>query len=132
MRYLLDTHAVIWYFQNSSELPQEIMEIIQSTENDVYICSISLWEIAIKVNLKKLKLDIAFDELIKDIKNRDFGILQIEDTYLQGLSSLPFIHKDPFDRLLIAAALADDLTIITVDENIQKYDVPWIWQRSSP
>ena len=61
------------------------------------------------------------------IKNRDFDILQIEDAYLKGLSSLPYIHKDPFDRLIISTALAEDLTIMTIDENIHKYDVSWIW-----
>jgi len=127
MRYLLDTHTVIWYFQNSSELPQKVKEIIKLSENEIYICSISLWEIAIKVNLGRLTLSITFDELIEDIKNRDFEILQIEDNYLQGLSSLPFIHRDPFDRLLISTALVENLTILTIDENIQKYGVSWIW-----
>ena len=127
MRYLLDTHAVIWYFQDSSELPRGIKEIINSNENDIYVSSVSLWEIAIKVSLEKLKLKFTFEELTKDVRNRDFCILQIEDEYLRGLSSLPFIHKDPFDRLIISTALTDDLTIVTIDENIQKYDVPWIW-----
>ena len=127
MRYLLDTHALIWYFENSSELPQKIKEIISSTENKKYICSMSFWEIAIKLNLGKLKVGFTLSELINDVKSRDFNILQIEDEYLNGLSSLPFIHKDPFDRLLISTALAESLSIITIDENIQKYDVSWIW-----
>ena len=127
MRYLLDTHALIWYFENSSELPQKIKEIIKQTKNDLYVCSISLWEIAIKINLGKLRVGFTFDQLIEDIKKRDFAILQIEDEYLRGLSSLPFIHKDPFDRLLVSTALAENLTIITIDGDIQKYDVSWIW-----
>jgi PIN domain nuclease of toxin-antitoxin system len=65
--------------------------------------------------------------LLNDIKTRDFNILQIEDEYLNGLSALPYIHKDPFDRLIISTALVEDITIITIDENIQKYDIPWIW-----
>ena len=127
MRYLLDTHALIWFYEDSSELPQKIKETVLLDSNEKYICSASLWEIAIKLNLGKLKISFTFDELISDIRIRNFHILQIEDGYLNGLSSLPFIHKDPFDRLLIATALAEDLTIITIDENIQKYDVPWIW-----
>ena len=63
MRYLLDTHALIWYFENSPDLPQKIKEIIKIPENEVYACSISFLEIAIKINLGKLTLSFAFDEL---------------------------------------------------------------------
>ena len=107
MRYLLDTHALIWFYEDSSELPQKIKETVLLDSNEKYICSASLWEIAIKVNLGKLKISFTFDELINDIRIRNFHILQIEDGYLNGLSSLPFIHKDPFDRMLISAALAE-------------------------
>ena len=127
MKYLLDTHAIIWYFEDSPELPQKITELIDNPEISIYICSISFWEIAIKINSGKLKLNIAFDDLLINIKNRDFNILQIEDEHLNKLSKLPFLHKDPFDRLIISSALAEDLTIITIDGNIQKYDISWIW-----
>jgi len=126
---LLDTHAIIWYLEDLPKIPQEMKEIIKLSENNIYICSISLWEIAIKINLGKLDLALTFDELLNEIKNSDFIILQIEDEYLKGLSSLPYLHKDPFDRLIISTALAEDLTIITIDENIQKYDVNWIWEK---
>ena len=127
MSYLLDTHAVIWYFENSLELPGKIEELIDDPTISIYICSISLWEIAIKINLGKLNLRLPLKKLLGNISSSDFNILQIEDEYLNGLSELPFIHKDPFDRLLIATAIAEDLTIITADENIQKYDVSWVW-----
>ena len=127
MKYLLDTHAVIWYLEDSPELPKKITELIDDPEISIYICSVSLWEVAIKMNLSKLELNLPFDELLNSIKNGDFNILQVEDEYLRRLSSLPFIHKDPFDRLIISTALTDNLTIITIDENIQKYDVPWVW-----
>ena len=127
MRYLLDTHAIIWYFENSPQLPQTMKELIKSPENDIYVCSVSLWEIAIKINLGKLKLSITFDELVRDVKRSDFSVLQIEDEHLLKLSELPFIHKDPFDRMIISAALAESLTIITIDENIKKYGAHWTW-----
>jgi PIN domain nuclease of toxin-antitoxin system len=127
MKYLLDTHAIIWYFEASPELPKKIRDIIHNNETSIYISSVSLWEIAIKINLGKLNLKLQLDELLSIIKNRDFNILQIEDEYLTGLSVLPYIHKDPFDRLLISTALSDNLTIITIDENIQKYNVNWVW-----
>jgi len=91
------------------------------------ICAVSLWEIAIKMSLSKLELKLPFDEFLSNIKKSDFEILQIEDGYLKKLLELPFVHKDPFDRLIISTAIAEDLTIITIDENIQKYDVKWVW-----
>ena len=128
MKYLLDTHAVIWYFENSAKLSPTAEKLIDTDANIKYIHAVSLWEISIKMNLGKLNLKIPLNELLNIIKNRDFNILQIENEYLNGLAALAYIHKDPCDRLIIATALAEDLTIITVDENIQKYHVSWIWQ----
>jgi len=127
MRYLLDTHAVIWFFEKSSMLPNKIREIIINPENDIYICSISMWEIALKVNTGKLEMQLSLEDLLNHIKQRDYGILQIEDEYLNKLSSLPPIHKDPFDRMIITSALVEDLTIITKDKNIKDYASSWIW-----
>ena len=128
MRYLLDTHAVIWYFEDSPELPNKITELIDNPDNGICICSVSLWEIAIKMKLGKLVISLPFNELLNTINSRDFIILQLENDYLLNLYDLPFLHKDPFDRLIISTALAENLTIITIDKNIQKYNVPWIWQ----
>ncbi|MCL2056453.1 MAG: type II toxin-antitoxin system VapC family toxin [Oscillospiraceae bacterium] len=127
MRYLLDTHAIIWHFDDSSKLTQKAAGIIDNPKNRVYISYVSLWEIVIKISIGKLDVDFTLDQLLYAIKDNDFDILQIEDKYLQQLSTLPFIHKDPFDRLLVSTALAENLTIITTDENVRKYDVEWIW-----
>ena len=127
MKYLLDTHTIIWYLEDLPKIPLKTKEIIELSDNDIYICSVSLWEIVIKMNLGKLKLSLSLDELFTAIKNSDISILQIENEYMKKLSLLPDIHKDPFDRLVIATALAEDLTIITTDENIHKYDVSWVW-----
>jgi PIN domain nuclease of toxin-antitoxin system len=108
-------------------MPSNIKEIVAFPPNNIYIHSISLWEIAIKINIGKLKLHWTLDELLFQIKNSEFKILQIKDEYLKNLNNLPYIHKDPFDRLLISSALIEYLTIITIDENIQKYDVSWVW-----
>ena len=79
------------------------------------------------MNLGKLNLKLPLDKLLLDIKTGGFNVLQVENDYLTKLLQLPYIHKDPFDRLLISTALVEGLAIITIDENIQKYDVPWIW-----
>ena len=125
MKYLMDTHAIIWHFEGSLKFTPTVNKIIDNSK--IFISAVSLWEITIKLNLRKLSVSFTISELLNDIKKRDLTILQIENAYLTGLSELPFIHKDPFDRLLIATALAEDLSIITIDENIQKYDVPWVW-----
>ena len=127
MKYLLDTHTVLWYLGNSPSLSIKVKEIIINRENSVSVCSISLWEAAIKANLGKLKSNLTFEEFLNKIENSDFEILQIKEKYLRRLSVLPFIHKDPFDRLLIAIALVENLTILTADENVRKYEVSWMW-----
>ena len=127
MGYLLDTHAVIWLADSPSKIPQKIKDIILMPNNEIYISSISLWEIAIKMSIGKLSMDISLNELFNAVENSGFNILHISKEHLLTLSGLPILHKDPFDRLLIATALAEGLTIITIDENIQKYEVLWIW-----
>jgi len=127
MKYLIDTHVIIWLAKDAHELPKSIKGLIENVENDIYISAASLWEIAIKINLRKLDLKLPLDKLLHDIRTSGFNVLQIEDNYLSKLLQLPYIHKDPFDRLLISTALAEGLTVVTIDENIQKYDVPWIW-----
>ncbi|MCL2188327.1 MAG: type II toxin-antitoxin system VapC family toxin [Defluviitaleaceae bacterium] len=127
MSYLLDTHVLIWYFEDSVNLPIKISRIIDDPTCPKYICVASLWEILIKLNIGKLDMRLSFDALIDAIERSDLSVISIKNDHLKGLSKLPFIHKDPFDRLIISTALAEDLTIITIDENIQKYNVPWIW-----
>jgi len=127
MRYLLDTHAVIWHLEDSLRLSQRTSEILANRSNRLCISSVSLWETAIKVNMGKLELKTTFNEFIDEIRNSEFEILQIKDEYLKKLSILPSVHKDPFDRLLLATALVENLTIITADDNVRRYGVPCIW-----
>jgi PIN domain nuclease of toxin-antitoxin system len=127
MKYLLDTHVVIWYLEDSSNLSGKVKEIIDDPENDIFIYSVSLWEIAIKMNLGKLRLDLTLDELLAYVNSNYFTILHIKDKHLHELMGLPFFHKDPFDRLIISAAVSEKLTVISIDNYIRKYDVQWIW-----
>ena len=70
---------------------------------------------------------MTFDELVDVLRSGDFDFIQIEDDHLSGVLKLPLFHKDPFDRLLISTSIVEKMTFITIDENIQKYDIPWIW-----
>ena len=87
----------------------------------------SLWEVAIKMNIGKYKFEGGFTAFRTLVKNNGFIVLPINDEYMERLSTIPLIHRDPFDRLIISTALVEDLTIVTADENIHKYDVSWIW-----
>jgi PIN domain nuclease of toxin-antitoxin system len=127
MKYLLDTHTLIWLSEKSPKLSRRVQELFVDRKNSIYISPASLWEIAIKVSLGKLELRSTYREFLNNVKSSDFEMLQIKDDYLEKLPDLPFVHRDPFDRLLIVTALSEGLTIITVDDNIQRYSVPCIW-----
>ena len=128
MRYLLDTHTIIWITGiDDWKLSQRSKEIILSGTSDLSVSIISLWEIALKVNKGKLDLGITLDELIGKIQESRITMTPISAKHILGLSDLPHIHNDPFDRLLISTAIAENMTILTADENIQQYSVRWVW-----
>jgi PIN domain nuclease of toxin-antitoxin system len=96
--------------------------------DEVYVNIASVWEYGIKNSLGKLSLSFGgVKEFLKEIHNNGFELTGIKPCYIKIVETLPFIHRDPFDRLLVAAALKDDMVIITADENIQKYEVKWVW-----
>ena len=127
MRYLLDTHVALWLFEGNKKLSQTALDIISDADNEIYVNVVSAWEVAIKVSLNKLDFDGGSEAFLHAIETNNIDLLGIKGNYAKIVEKLPFIHSDPFDRLIISSALAEDLTIITIDDNIQKYNVPWIW-----
>ena len=125
---LLDTHILYWFFFEDEKLPNSLKEQIES-EKDVYISIVTFWELAIKSSLGKMKLPVSVSSLMKDCTECEFKILPITDAHLDKLSDLPWIHRDPFDRLLICQAQAEGLTLITADESIRKYELNMLWGR---
>jgi len=123
MTYLLDTHVLIWYMQGNSQLSRNFISEIQSPTNVILISKASLWEIAIKVSIGKLKLETSFDELKKYLENNLFMELEFDYNDLQQLTTLPFHHQDPFDRLIISQAINRDLTLVIDDNKFQNYPV---------
>ena len=125
--YLLDTHAVIWYIEGDQQLSQNAKSAIESMGSRNYVSIASLWEIAIKINLGKLKLKTEFNQILKKIEGNSFELLPIsfEDTSL--ISRLPLLHRDPFDRILVAQAVNNKLTILTRDPHVSSYNVGTIW-----
>ncbi|MEV6272986.1 type II toxin-antitoxin system VapC family toxin [Kribbella sp. NPDC051936] len=119
-RLLLDTHILLWWLAGSPELSDQIKERID-TELEVYVSSASVWELSIKQAAGKLTLP---DDFIKWIRQGGLSELPITMQHADLAGRLPLIHRDPFDRVLVAQALAERLTLVTRDGLIQKYDVP--------
>ncbi|HJZ06234.1 hypothetical protein A2634_02185 [Candidatus Amesbacteria bacterium RIFCSPHIGHO2_01_FULL_48_32] len=118
MRYLLDTHVFIWWSENSSRLNPKFKQMISHPDNSIYLSICSLWEMAIKASLRKLRLKSNFQDLPQLY---DFEILPIKMDHLIHLIQLPYLHKDPFDRMLISQSKSESLTLLTSDPKVQAY-----------
>ena len=128
MRYLLDTHILIWHFEGNEKLTHKIREdILFNAKSQIFVSISSLWEIAIKMNIGKYDFEGGFSAFYKLVNDNEFDIVPIKLKHMELLSDLPLIHRDPFDRIIIATSLVEDMLIVTADENIQKYSVPWVW-----
>ena len=123
MKYLLDTHVLLWYIEDSDKLRETMVYIIEDVNSQKYVSIASLWEFSIKYGMGKLQFDGGLSHLWDIITTNGFTILPITQAHLASMIHLPFIHRDPFDRLLIATARADGMTLLTADENIHQYDV---------
>lgn len=128
MQLLLDTHTFIWFISGDQALPQRALNAIKDTDNKCYISIASIWEIAIKFSLKKLELKSDFDNIIDFLAANDIEILPINFQHLQKVITLEFHHRDPFDRIIIAQGLVENLTIITKDENFPRYTDRLLWK----
>ena len=125
--YLLDTHTAIWFFTNDSKLSSTADQIISDRTNLIYMSVVSAWELTIKISIGKLRFPGDAAGFINAAKSNDITILPIDTEHLTILKDLPHIHRDPFDRLIIASAQAEQMTLITADDNIARYDVPIVW-----
>jgi PIN domain nuclease of toxin-antitoxin system len=125
--YLLDTHTAIWFFNGNESLSQTATSIIRDLSNDVYISISSVWELAIKIGIGKLDFAGKAAGFVRLAEKNEIALLPITTPHLTVLESLPMIHRDPFDRLLVATAIAEQMTLITADANIARYDVSQVW-----
>jgi len=127
MNNLIDTHALIWFLNGDSNLSENARKLIETKNAINFISIASLWEISFKVSLGKLELNAPFSNLAYQLEINGFQILPItfEDTLI--LSSLPFLHRDPFDRIIITQAQSNNLSIISKDQYFQSYQVKLTW-----
>ena len=128
MQALLDTSTFLWFIGGSKKLSVEARKIIENFDNALFMSVASLWEIAIKISIGKLTLSEPFDHLIpQKIKENEIDILQINLTHLSEMMKLPFHHRDPFDRLIIAQGISEKLPVIAGDEEFGNYQIDIIW-----
>lgn len=120
MRLLLDTHVVIWWLADDPRLTEEIKVLIDD-EPQVYVSAVTIWEVAIKQAIGKLKEPADLPERIRDAEFRE---LPVAFDHAMAAGRLPAIHRDPFDRMLVAQASREGLTLVTADAEIRKYEVP--------
>jgi PIN domain nuclease of toxin-antitoxin system len=127
MKVLLDTHAFLWFLGGNTELSNQARNVIENPEYEKYVSIASFWEIAIKSSLGKLTLDVPFSELKTEGLKNSFQILPITFQDTLHLTTLPFHHRDPFDRIIISQAKENNLTLISCDDNFEQYDVNLLW-----
>ena len=128
MTYLLDTHALIWYIGGDKKLSTHARALIDDEENDLFVSNATLWEMAIKFSLGKLDLGKPFAEMFPhQLEINSINILTITVDHLKAVTKLPFHHRDPFDRLIIAQSQVEKLPIISVDSLFDEYNIDREW-----
>ena len=128
MRYLLDTHSLIWFIGGEPQLSAHARQLMDNETNELFVSVASLWEMAIKFSIGKLNLEQPFDEMFPEqLENNSIEILGITLDHLKAVCNLPFHHRDPFDRLIIAQAQVEQLPIISVDTVFDDYGVKREW-----
>jgi PIN domain nuclease of toxin-antitoxin system len=129
LRLLLDTHTILWIIRDDPKLPSDTKNII-SNADQVYWSMISIWEIAIKLSLDRPDFQLAAgwaERITREMEICGFLQIYIAAHHLENLSILPWHHRDPFDRLLIATAKTENLSIVSRDASFQKYSIDQIW-----
>jgi len=128
MKTLLDTHALLWLLDGDSRLSQKSRKVFLDRSNNLYFSMASLWEMAIKLSLGKLELrENWYDTLTREMRVNAVHWLPIEPHHCLRLEHLPFHHRDPFDRMLIAQVLAEDMVLLTADPQLSTYAVECLW-----
>ncbi len=128
MRLLLDTHALLWFLLNDARLSGSARSLITDPENDMFVSPASYWEIAIKISLGKYTLGEDFTEFMENqIAENELTLLPITVKHTAVVATLPFHHRDPFDRLLIAQAMTENVPLLSADAVFDLYPVRRMW-----
>lgn len=128
MRYLLDTCAAIWFFEGSDRIPVRLLDMLRAPDHEVFVSDASILELVIKHQLGKCPLPQPPSRILPAlIRRHGFDSLPISASHVYALESLPMLHRDPFDRLLVAQCRTEKMTLATPDALVTQYDVPTLW-----
>jgi PIN domain nuclease of toxin-antitoxin system len=128
VKLLLDTHAFLWWVEGAPVLGRRARAEVSNPDNEVFFSIASCWELAIKLSLENLRLTQSLDRFILDQLTRNgFVLFGVEFRHVVRVADLPFHHRDPFDRVLVAQALQDELAIVSADRVFRKYGVTVVW-----
>ncbi len=127
MKLLLDTHAFLWFASGSKELSARARRAIENPAHIAYLSVASAWEMAIKLSLGKLTLGVPLDDLIERGVRTGIVELAVRRAHVLGVATLPWHHRDPFDRLLVSQALVEGLQLVSADVALDRYPVRRLW-----
>ena len=129
MKYLLDTQVVIWALDDDPRLPQAILDIIEDSQNTIFVTMVSLWEIAIKRSINKLDLSTSLRDIQNQVMSKQVNMLSITLDHLEAVEALVYQgkHRDPFDRLIISQAITENMVLISSDPHFKHYSVDIFW-----
>lgn len=128
MKILLDTHVFLWLRSDPKQISEKVLTAYYDTQNDIFLSMTSIWEMQIKYQLGKLELKLPLSDLIEEqVLNNGLQILPIETEHIFALETLPFHHKDPFDRLILIQSKLENLKLASADTVFCLYDVNLFW-----
>jgi len=130
MNFLLDTHIILWMAARPDLLQKPIIPILENKNLTLFFSTVNIWEITIKTQLGRDNFKVNSELLCENLIENDLKELTISSKHALSLTKLPPLHRDPFDRMLIAQAISEDLILLTADQMIAQYDGP-IWHFSS-
>jgi PIN domain nuclease of toxin-antitoxin system len=129
VKILIDTHVFIWYIQNSERLTSSVATLINDGSNEILFSIASIWEMAIKQSTGKLNLGVPYISFIAEqMKLNNIELLPISLNHIDVVTTLPFHHRDPFDRILIAQAIAENILLVSADSVFSLYPVQSMWE----
>ena len=128
MELLLDTHSLLWFIYGSPKLSEGARELIENTDNKAFVSIASLWEMAIKISKGNLSIDFPLEHFISDqVQANGITLLEIKPPHLAKVIEIPFHHKDPFDRLIIAQSMVEDFPVVGNDGRFDDYEIQRLW-----
>jgi len=128
LKYLLDTHVLLWVIDNNSQLSQKVKKIYLDEGNEIILSIVSIWEMAIKISLNKLIIPGVLSDFVRNhIIGNNIRILDLRLAHIYRLENLQYYHRDPFDRLIISQSIEENIPIISSDSRFDQYKVDRIW-----